>query len=619
MALNGYNLLALWPDFGRLLVGDVYSPEGLSALIVAIIFFVALVSGIAAFIKYFFARRRIRFYRRLLKTAEPASLLEQRRDIANGAMKSARYGQLWREFDESLVHVPARSRLCNTLDASHFFNTHTLAGGLTENRLLAAVPAFITAIGVIGTFAGLQMGLSELTGNMGDTPQIEQLKTGIFGMIGGASIAFMTSVWGVLVSVLFNAFEKVLERSVRNAITGLQNRVDYLYPRITAEQSLSNIEEFNRQSTEKLAELDEKIGHKMQEAMSQASDTIRAGMEQSLTNILGPAIAQLVNNANAGSERALESLLERFMQGVGSAGESQRAMMENAADGVRSAASTMSEGLQGFVAQLETQMASAFTQNAAAVSEVREALSSQMEAQQRRDMERHSALNQQFAQFQGAQGQLTESIQTAVATQQAHSLQLTRELEAVIEQFGAIAASNREATRSLQTASSDMKASAINLGQLSDAVKTSVDGLGERLGAAADSVAQISRKNEDVLGMYQGIARQLEATAEQIQSASAAMDSAAGRADSGLSAVDRHFTSLATALETHVQQLQRQVAELLNEYAKRVQDQTVTRLNTWNEQTNAYIGAMTGAVQALNDVVDEIDGKVQARRTDNAA
>ena len=68
-----------------------------------------------------------------------------------------------------------------------------------------------------------------------------------------------------------------------------------------------------------------------------------------------------------------------------------------------------------------------------------------------------------------------------------------------------------------------------------------------------------------------------------------------------------------------MQQLQRQVAELLNEYAKRVQDQTVTRLNTWNEQTNAYIGAMTGAVQALNDVVDEIDGKVQARRTDNAA
>ena len=31
----------------------------------------------------------------------------------------------------------------------------------------------------------------------------------VFGMIGGASIAFMTSVWGVFTSVMFNFFEKI--------------------------------------------------------------------------------------------------------------------------------------------------------------------------------------------------------------------------------------------------------------------------------------------------------------------------------------------------------------------------------------------------------------------------
>ena len=59
-----------------------------------------------------------------------------------------------------LVLVESRSRLFNTIDAPHFFNTYTLARGLTENRLVAAMPGILTAIGVVGTFAGLQMGLA---------------------------------------------------------------------------------------------------------------------------------------------------------------------------------------------------------------------------------------------------------------------------------------------------------------------------------------------------------------------------------------------------------------------------------------------------------------------------
>ena len=62
-------------------------------------------------------------------------------------------------------------------------------------------------------------------------------------MISGASIAFMTSLWGVALSVSFNFLEKLLERFARAQISGLQNTIDFLYPRVTAEQSLVNIEE----------------------------------------------------------------------------------------------------------------------------------------------------------------------------------------------------------------------------------------------------------------------------------------------------------------------------------------------------------------------------------------
>ena len=96
------------------------------------------------------------------------------------------------------------------------------------------------------------------------------------------------------------------------------------------------------------------------------------------------------------------------------------------------------------------------------------------------------------------------------------------------------------------------------------------------------------------------------------------MGDAAEKAESGLVAVDRHFDSLAKSLREHVESLESQVANLLSDYSERVQSQTVTRLNTWNEQTNTYIGSMTDAVRALNDVVDEIDGKVRTRREGRA-
>jgi len=41
-----------------------------------------------------------------------------------------------------------------------------------------------------------------------------------------------------------------------------------------------------------------------------------------------------------------------------------------------------------------------------------------------------------------------------------------------------------------------------------------------------------------------------------------------------------------------------------------VQSQTIERLNIWNSQTNDYISLMTGAVRALNDVVDELENRI---------
>ncbi|WP_202800779.1 anti-phage ZorAB system protein ZorA [Alishewanella agri] len=196
METTNYSLIKLWPEFSRLLAGDFTSAEGLSAAFVAALFALAIIFSAMSLVNYIRASRHLSFYKRLLKGLTVEQLLDKRRELINTALQNQTYGRLWREFDESLVHIPQKQRLCNTLDAAHFFNTHTISRGLTENRLLAAVPGFLTAIGVIGTFVGLQLGLESLRELQPANTSVGDLTHGIFGMIGGASIAFMTSVWG---------------------------------------------------------------------------------------------------------------------------------------------------------------------------------------------------------------------------------------------------------------------------------------------------------------------------------------------------------------------------------------------------------------------------------------
>ena len=251
---------------------------------------------------------------------------------------------------------PDGEHLYNTLDADHFFNSHTLARSVTESRLLAAVPGFLTAVGVIGTFFGLQLGLGALELNTGDT---EQLKSGISTLISSASIAFMTSVWGVFLSLLFNVIEKFVEGHLRDDIASLQTRIDELYSRITAERTLLGIESHSKVSRDTLNGLAEQIGERMQVAVQNMADTVTTGMEASLSKVMEPAIAQLVSASNElsdkqgkSSEDALKKLLEEFTAQLGKAGTEQGAALNQVSQGINSSINQWGDTMSRFMAQL---------------------------------------------------------------------------------------------------------------------------------------------------------------------------------------------------------------------------------------------------------------------------
>lgn len=397
----------LIPDFAHMFSAN---PNGISAWFWSA---TALIFGLSLYFLFVHFRRfrtRLRALRSLLEGQSKETLALSRRETMQKAqgLDAPNVGMLWREFDESLVLSSDQKHLFNTLDAEHFFNARTLAPGLTASRLLAAAPSFLVAIGVLGTFVGLTVGLEGLVGT---SDEIESLKGGINRLISGAAVAFMTSVWGVFFSLLLNFVEKMFERSALGQIQQLQHDIDFLYPRIPAEQSLVHIAEYGKESKEALQELHERIGDRLQETLNGMSEAMQTALTDALNNIMAPAIQTLVSTTSQQSTQVLEKLVGNFMDGMTSVGREQGLQMQQAAADVNAAVSGMSERLNQLFSSLNEQQGRQM--------EVAQQQSAAFETQLQRISgsaeERQAQMEQRFAELMSG---LTNQLQTQLGTAQ---------------------------------------------------------------------------------------------------------------------------------------------------------------------------------------------------------
>lgn len=400
----------LWPDFSQMLNGTT---NGISAWFWSLTFLIFALSLFFLFKHYRNFIEKNKALRSLLDGQDRETLADSRRETLQRAKKldANNIGLLWQEFDESLVLSSDKIQLFNTIDAEHFFNAKNLATGLTSSRLLAATPSFLVAIGVLGTFVGLTIGLEGLVGN---TTEIETLKSGINKLISGAAVAFMTSVWGVTFSLSLNLIEKLFERSALNHIQDLQNKIDFLYPRLPAEQSLVHIAEHSKESKEALQELHERIGDRLQESISGMSEAMQNALTDTLNNIMGPAIQTLVHSTNQQSSQVMENLVGSFMEGMSSAGRVQGEQLEKVAADVNTAVSSMSERLEQLFNKLSTQQASSLD----AQDEQSRRFQDQLQQLANSADERQGLLESRFGKMMGDLAQQHDQQQTELLVQQ---------------------------------------------------------------------------------------------------------------------------------------------------------------------------------------------------------
>ncbi|MBI9088307.1 MAG: anti-phage defense ZorAB system ZorA [Desulfobacterium sp.] len=636
---DSFSLSKLWPDFVSIFDGRLTTNNGLSAIIVALLYFVFLYSIGYVIWNWIKSKKQINFLKKLIKGLTPDDLSKKRRDLRLSAKKDVKTGELWGEFDETLITSADGEKLYNTLDASYFFNTSTLASAITENRLLAAVPGFLTAIGVIGTFAGLQLGLGGL--ELGKDVGIDVLRDGIGHLINGASIAFLTSVWGVITSLLFNVAEKFSERIIRKEINALQDEIDNLYPRANAEEALVKICDYSKGSSEVLKTLAEKIGNQMQEALIKVSDNIQGGLDDSLNRIMAPAIQTLVANSNEGAQTAMDSLLSRFMEKMGEQGTNQREMMVDASSKMNDTMGALGDKMNVFLEKLEHQqdeLQQTEKQNAediqttisdvtrqsreaiefavetakTSTDQLAEGLSAKIDNQEKRDQDRNEFFRKQFSEMQSGSETLMAQLNLLIKNQKEVSGTLLGQSQNLLRDMERVTLANKEATGKMHDTSRELGGVAVELKAFGATMDVASKGLGNSITVAMDRAGKLTEDNYKATNRVEQLANSVGEIKSGVVNVTDKLAAITEKADASFVNMKDHQNAFQAALNDHVENLEAQLTKILSDYGDRVNGQTIERLNVWNKHTSEYTRTMTDAISSLAGVVDEIETKVSA-------
>ena len=226
---------------------------------------------------------------------------------------------LFKEFKPHILEVPkldgtGEMMERRSVDASEIFRDTSLSPGFTESRLFLAMPGILTGLGVLGTFIGLQIGMGGL-----DLRNVRNLEASVVPLIQGCVVAFSTSVWGVLSSLLFSSLEKGLEGGALQWIRRLQNRINALIPRYVPEEAMANMARASHNTEEILKGLAVAIGDQMQQAIGKLGAEIKDAVVQATSEGQGPLAeksAELLSNALTAELGKIEAQVGRIEPSV---------------------------------------------------------------------------------------------------------------------------------------------------------------------------------------------------------------------------------------------------------------------------------------------------------------
>jgi len=197
---------------------------------------------------------------------------------------------IWADFLQNAEMRDAHGESC---DVAQYINEDTVIYASGGTRLAEITPGILTSLGILGTFLGLVMGLSGLNLNAADT---SALLTAMEKLIGGMSTAFLTSIAGVIASIIFNLLN-----------THYTNKCEKAIDRFCEVFSLYALPKPVSQETAMLTLQQEQTAY-IRQAVEDVSQKMAVQMEQSILRAMLPVQRSMDNFILAATQAQVEGV-----------------------------------------------------------------------------------------------------------------------------------------------------------------------------------------------------------------------------------------------------------------------------------------------------------------------
>lgn len=462
---------------------------------------------------------------------------------------------LWREFDETLV--TDGSVTTNAVPAHEFFSPERLAPELQPGRLLGALPSVLTALGLLGTFIGLAVGLNGL--NLGDS-DVESLRGGIETMVAGAALGFTASVWGVAASLVVTLVEKILSGRLASRSAKFQRAVDHYFEQHSPEAALILIQGSTKSTADSLETLHDRIGAALAASVKDLSTSMQDGVTKAIEAAVAPSMTMLADRASTQTAGVFESLVGQFSDGFKDMGRQQAIELNKASEALTEA-----------------------------VTDLRSAIADQGDA-----------IAEQSAAFRRELAELTVLTEQLVAS-------LDGSTAALAEHLATAAGDVERASRSLSDSATALEHTSAALGDTGARLDTSL----AAVATGGQEIAAAQKEASAALASYSARLEQLDAAAERTR---AEVARTADDATGTFVALRDTQSAFLAELRSEVEQLNRATGDWLATYSERVSQQTDDRMAQWDARTREFSGHMLMTSQALAEVVDGIEQKLEPTR-----
>lgn len=575
------------------------------------------------------------------------------------AIKTEKYtARIFKKYETTIVFPDREGKMKTDEEAEVYFNLGSLLSEIRINhRLLNAGSGLLVGLGLLGTFLGLTIGVMDF-----DSGSTEAIQSSINELLNGMGTAFATSIVGMASSLVFIILEKTcINGFALLGINGLQRNIESICSTIDKEYYISQPEKYtliyermnnnlfalftskdpkgnelkpgnvlrdlldeNKQQNIYLSGLSEEVI--FTQANKAMQESLKPLVEQvnQMTKELGEKLDSFANSVKSPGDNMANSIVKDLKDAIDNMAKELRTSLSDSMSGNIGGLETAVQSLASFPVQIEN-MTQSMTSNFAKIEELVNRLASST-ASTNDDI--INSVKEQIGLATSNMNKLTQNLQTTMdkidkqfsessnaSTEKLNGM--LKEVERVITQLNNQAEQTSHSIIQKQKSTNEQSDELLKQFQISIGnAKSMLDDVKNTLGQfkalqretneATSHLSQISKDASSATANLQTTQsrfnEQLKTNIDKNIQASELIQAAL---EESKKLPNTYITSFGD-IKNSLQSIFAQLAQGLNEYSQTVKANTQNLLDSYTSAVNSGIQQLSGAIESLGGLVEEI-------------